>query len=152
MCLAWGGPPFPLPVKAIMSAKGAQTDVCVSLVIEVPDTSADEVVITEQSVELKSGAFRVELFDAVSPSDHQTMVTKKPKSFDVVVRKKDSLKWWPRLAKTTAKLHFISVNWSRWIERDSDDEGGVGEKLANLADDDYQKLSSDSGGSDEGHS
>lgn len=46
----------------------------------------------------------------------------KPRGIEIILKKKDTSIWWPRLAKTTKKLHYITVDWDRWIDEDDEEE------------------------------
>jgi hypothetical protein len=89
-----------------------------------------------------------ELFGEIVPKDADTKCARVGLGLLVTLRKRDSRIWWPRLAKTTQKLHNVSVDWNRWIE-DEDDAppAAAGEiELPNTADADF--TSSDSAGDD----
>lgn len=68
----------------------------------------------------------LELFAEIDPTQSKFIV--RPRGTEIVLHKVDDKVWWPRLAKTTKKLHYVSVDWNRWIDSESDDEGnGVGD-------------------------
>ena len=67
---------------------------------------------------------RLELFAEIDET--QTKFVNRPRGTEIVLKKKDDSVWWPRLAKTTTKLHYVSVDWNRWIDSSSDDEGKEG--------------------------
>ena len=61
----------------------------------------------------------VELFAEIDESESRYVV--RQRGVEISLKKKDESIWWPRLAKTTTKLHWISVDWAKWVDS-SDDE------------------------------
>jgi hypothetical protein len=83
-----------------------------------------------------------ELFQEISPVDRETKCQKVGGYWQLTLRKRDSRIWWPRLAKTSQKLHNVGVDWSKWIEDEDadaveakDDSEGI--DLPNCADCDF---------------
>jgi len=62
----------------------------------------------------------IELFNEIDVEQSRYLV--KPRGIEIVLKKNDTSVWWPRLAKTTKKLHYISVDWDRWVDEDDEDE------------------------------
>ncbi|EAY06282.1 hypothetical protein TVAG_475160 [Trichomonas vaginalis G3] len=44
------------------------------------------------------------------------------RGIEVVLKKKDASVWWPRLAKTTKKLSYVTVDWDKWVDEDDDED------------------------------
>jgi hypothetical protein len=66
-----------------------------------------------------SYANTVELYAEVD--HHASKYLVRPRGVEIALVKKDASVWWPRLAKGMAKLHWLTVDWSRWVDS-SDDE------------------------------
>ena len=64
----------------------------------------------------------LELYGEVDAKDELSKYVIRPRGIDIALKKKDESVWWPRLAKTTKKLHYISVDWNRWVDEDEEDE------------------------------
>lgn len=62
---------------------------------------------------------KLELFAEIDPSQSRYVV--RPRGIEICLKKKDDTVWWPRLAKATVKLHYVSVDWNKWVDS-SDDE------------------------------
>jgi hypothetical protein len=93
-----------------------------------------------------------ELFEEIVANDKETKYVKLGGSLQLTLRKRDSRVWWPRLGKTTQKLHNVSVDWNKWIE-DEDDapkapEGEI--ELANTADADFTSSDTSDDSGDDG--
>jgi hypothetical protein len=93
-----------------------------------------------------------EVFEEICPVDRDTKYQRSGRYFQVILRKRDSRIWWPRLAKTSQKLHNVSIDWDKWIEdEDADADAKDGSdciELPNCADADF--TSSDDSDHDEG--
>jgi hypothetical protein len=59
-----------------------------------------------------------ELFEDVIPDDPETKYNKFGRYLQLNLRKKDSDIWWPRLAKTSNKLHHVRIDWEKWADDD----------------------------------
>jgi hypothetical protein len=66
-----------------------------------------------------SYANSVELFNEIDEAQSKYVV--RPRGVEIALAKKDTSVWWPRLVKPTGKLHWLTVDWSRWVDS-SDDE------------------------------
>ena len=62
----------------------------------------------------------VELFEEIVVEESSYLV--RPRGIEMKLKKKDTSIWWPRLAKTTKKLHYITVDWNRWVDEDDDED------------------------------
>ena len=62
---------------------------------------------------------KLEIFAEIDPSQSRYVV--RPRGIEISLKKKGETVWWPRLAKTTVKLHYVSVDWGKWVDS-SDDE------------------------------
>ena len=62
----------------------------------------------------------IELFEEIVVEESSYLV--RPRGIEMKLKKKDTSIWWPRLAKTTKKLHYVSVDWDRWVDEDDDDD------------------------------
>lgn len=81
----------------------------------------------------------IELFEEIVVEESHYLV--RPRGIEMKLRKKDTSIWWPRLAKTTKKLHYVSVDWNRWVDEDDEDDkkndfGWDGSEGMNFDDDD----------------
>ncbi|KAH0795897.1 co-chaperone protein daf-41-like [Histomonas meleagridis] len=63
---------------------------------------------------------KIELFAEIEKAESKYIV--RPSGIEIVLKKKDQTVWWPRLAKTTVKLHYVSVDWNRWVDSSDDDD------------------------------
>jgi hypothetical protein len=61
----------------------------------------------------------LELFNDIDTAASKYVV--RPRGIEISLAKKDAAVWWPRLIKATTKLHYVTVDWSRWVDS-SDDE------------------------------
>jgi hypothetical protein len=93
-----------------------------------------------------------ELFEEIVPNDTDTKCVKLGRSQQITLRKRDSRIWWPRLGKTTQKLHNVSIDWDRWIEDEVDaPNAGEGEiELPNTADADFTSSDTSSDNDNDG--
>jgi hypothetical protein len=64
-------------------------------------------------------ANNVELYSDIDEAQSKFVV--RPRGVEIALAKKDSAIWWPRLVKGASKLHWLTVDWSRWVDS-SDDE------------------------------
>jgi hypothetical protein len=64
--------------------------------------------------------YTFQLFEDVLPDDPDTKYNKYGRYLQLNLRKKDSSIWWPRLAKTTNKLHHVRIDWEKWVEGEDD--------------------------------
>jgi hypothetical protein len=64
-------------------------------------------------------ASNIELFSDIDETASRFVV--RHRGIEVILAKKDTKVWWPRLLKATGKFHSITVDWSRWVDS-SDDE------------------------------
>ena len=62
----------------------------------------------------------VELFAEVDET--QSLYVVRQRGIELSLKKKDESVWWPRLAKTTTKLNWITVDWAKWVDSSDDDE------------------------------
>ena len=62
----------------------------------------------------------LELFEEVVVEESSYLV--RPRGIEISLKKKDTTIWWPRLSKNTRKLHYVSVDWNRWVDEDDDEE------------------------------
>jgi hypothetical protein len=88
----------------------------------------------------------IELFSDIDETASRFVV--RPRGIEVILAKKDTKVWWPRLLKATGKFHWVTVDWSRWVDSSGDepskpdfnwnpDEGG------NFGEDENDSSSSD---------
>jgi prostaglandin-E synthase len=91
--------------------------------------------------------YAFELFAAIVPNDGETKYAKLGRCVQLTLRKKDSRVWWPRLAKTQAKLHNVQINWAKWIDDDNAPTASEGDdeavELPNTADAEMTSSGSD---------
>lgn len=79
----------------------------------------------------------LELFNEIDPNDKETKYFKLGGYIKINLRKRDSTIWWPRLAKTQQKLHYVQVDWARWVDSDDESECDDGSfEMPNLTDQD----------------
>ncbi len=73
-------------------------------------------------------AVDLQLFGAINPESSKINVTHREVS--VVLKKAESGPYWPRLLKSSQKMHFIHTDFSKWIDEDEEDEeeAGAGEE------------------------
>jgi prostaglandin-E synthase len=67
----------------------------------------------------KSYTAEVELFGEVIQAESHFVV--RHRGVEIALAKKDKALWWPRLAKTTSRLHYITVDWNRWVDSSEDE-------------------------------
>lgn len=94
--------------------------------------------------------YTLELFQEIAEEDKETKYTKLGRYLQINLRKRNTKIWWPRLAKTTQKLHNVKIDWEKWIDDDEADADDLsGDELPNTADKDFTS-SSDSDDENEG--
>lgn len=83
----------------------------------------------------------LELYEETLVEESKYLV--RPRGIEIVMKKKDTSIWWPRLAKTTKKLHYVSVDWDKWVDEDDEEEkqgfnwgGADGMDFGGMEDDD----------------
>jgi hypothetical protein len=59
-----------------------------------------------------------ELFEEVLPDHPETKYNKFGRYLQLNLKKKDPAIWWPRLAKTSRKLHHVRIDWEKWVDDD----------------------------------
>lgn len=62
----------------------------------------------------------LELFDSVD--EEKSKVTVSHRDISLVLVKTEAGPFWPRLLKSTQKMHFIHTDFSKWIDEDEEDE------------------------------
>lgn len=70
-------------------------------------------------VEDKTYQCEVVLFSEIDEKESHYVV--RPRGIEIALKKKDESIWWPRLAEQSGRLHWITVDWNRWVDS-SDDE------------------------------
>jgi hypothetical protein len=95
----------------------------------------------------------VELYADVDHAQSKYVV--RPRGVEIALVKKDASVWWPRLIKGTAKAHWLSVDWNRWVDSSEDEpakpdfnwnpgEGaGIGHHCSSCSSDDDEAAASD---------
>lgn len=93
--------------------------------------------IQNEKIEFHNGSFRFightpadnhdydynfELFEEIVPDSNETRYSKFGRYTQLNLRKRNTLKWWPRLAKTDKKLHNVAIDWEKWVDDDGDEE------------------------------
>lgn len=133
--------------------KWAQDRNKVFITITVPDVKEVELVFGEQSFYFKGEShgtkydYELELYGPIAAADRETKHSIYGHSIQIQLRKSDTTKWWPRLAKTENKLGNIEIDWDKWIEDEfgSDNENENPNdgsfELTNCADDDFTSSS-----------
>ena len=122
------------------------------ITIKLQDIQNEEIIFNEDSFVFKARAngqdwdYKLELFDPVSHLDKETKYTKFGRYTQLNIRKKDTTKWWPRLAKTPKKLGNVGIDWEKWIDDDQaddvvPDDGSF--DITNSADADFTSSSDD---------
>jgi hypothetical protein len=61
-----------------------------------------------------------QLFEDILPDHSETKYNKFGRYLQLNLRKKVDSIWWPRLAKTTNKLHHVRIDWEKWVEGEDD--------------------------------
>lgn len=64
-------------------------------------------------------AFEIELFKEVK-EDLQFKV--KGRNVEIVIDKKESGDYWPRLQKENVKLRYLNIDWNKWRDEDDEDD------------------------------
>ncbi|EAU33895.1 conserved hypothetical protein [Aspergillus terreus NIH2624] len=78
----------------------------------------------------------LELYAEIDPENSK--VNHSDREVELVLRKKElKEEYWPRLLKTTQKIHFLKTDFDKWVDEDEQDEA---------ADDDYANNFGDFGG------
>jgi hypothetical protein len=106
----------------------AQDRTRVFVTIKLQDIQDEQITFTETGFTLKcetrspSGSYdcTVELFAAIDPDDAETKINKFGRYTQLNLRKKDVQTWWPRLARTTEKLHYVRIDWAKWVDDEDD--------------------------------
>jgi len=104
----------------------AQRKDTVLLTIQVEDCKEPQIDVQPTSLHFKGfgGAERhtyegtIEFYAEVNPEKVKKAIT--GRSIELVIHKKESGPYWPRLTKDKAKVHWIKVDFTKW--KDSDDE------------------------------
>ena len=66
--------------------------------------------------------YKFELFEEIVPDAEETKYAKFGRYTQLNMRKRNTLKWWPRLAKTSKKLHNVAIDWEKWVDNDNDED------------------------------
>lgn len=88
----------------------------------------------------------LELFGNIDPESRDTKYAIFGRNVKIELKKNDARSWWPRLAKTTNKLHNVKIDWERWVdnEEDFDDDLQAKEEVlsssSSSSDDEEQKV------------
>ena len=75
-------------------------------------------------------AVDLEFFDTVVPAESQKSTTGRNISF-ILLKEKDDQPYWPRLVKDTKKLHYIAVDFTKWVDEDEEDSKGGNDFMGN---------------------
>ena len=100
----------------------------VYVTIKLQDIQDEEVSIDEGFFVFKGKAngsdwdYKLELYDNICHNDKETKYVKFGRYMQLNFRKKDTTKWWPRLAKTPKKLANVGIDWEKWIDDDQADD------------------------------
>ncbi|OJZ84649.1 hypothetical protein ASPFODRAFT_209134 [Aspergillus luchuensis CBS 106.47] len=63
----------------------------------------------------------LDLFAEIDPENSK--VNHSDREVELVLRKKElKEEYWPRLLKTTQKIHFLKTNFDKWVDEDEQDE------------------------------
>jgi hypothetical protein len=81
---------------------------------------------------LKEYDMTLELFDEIAPDHVETRFVKFGRYLQINLWKAHPEKWWPRLAKTTQKLHNVRIDWEKWVD---EPEEGSDFKIPNFTED-----------------
>ena len=68
-------------------------------------------------------AVSLELFGSVDVSNSKISVA--DRNVSMILAKSEPGPFWPRLLKTTQKMHFIHTDFSKWIDEDEEAEEGA---------------------------
>jgi len=75
--------------------------------------------------EKKTHEVTINLFKEIDPD--KTLQSPKGRNFEMVLYKRESGPFWPRLTKENKKFHWLKSDFNKWQDEDeSDDEGGNG--------------------------
>jgi hypothetical protein len=104
----------------------AQDRTRVFVTIKLQDIENESVTFGEASFTFKGRTrspsavydFPLELFAEILPDDEETKISQFGRYTQLNIRKKDITVWWPRLAKTTERLHNLRIDWEKWVEED----------------------------------
>ncbi|EAW13246.1 Hsp90 cochaperone SBA1 [Aspergillus clavatus NRRL 1] len=98
--------------------------------LKTPDVpkSASELTITPTNVtftgESKKGVkyhVSLDLYGEIDPENSKVNHT--DREVELVLRKKElKEEYWPRLVKTTQRLHFLKTDFDKWVDEDEQDE------------------------------
>ena len=69
--------------------------------------------------------YTFELFEEIVPDAEETKYAKYGRYTQLNMRKRNTLKWWPRLAKTNKKLHNVAIDWEKWVDNDEDEDANT---------------------------
>jgi prostaglandin-E synthase len=100
----------------------------VLVTIEVHDAQDPKISLTANSFTFTGASDKgdikfnttIELFEEIVVEESHYLV--RPRGIEMKLMKKDTSIWWPRLAKTTKKLHYVTVDWNRWVDEDDEEE------------------------------
>jgi len=106
----------------------AQRKDTILLSIQVDNSSDAQIDVQPTSIHFKgsAGAERhcyqgtIEFYAEVDPQ--QVRKVNMGRSIELVVHKKESGPYWPRLTKEKAKVHWIKVDFTKWKDEDEEDE------------------------------
>ena len=122
----------------------AQDRTRVFVTVKLQDIQNEEITFAEErfvfkghTLDSKVYGTDLELFGEILPDDPETKYVKYGRYLQLNLRKKDSTKWWPRLAKTDKKLHNVKIDWEKWVDDQDDDLVGGGDdgfEIPNAAD------------------
>ncbi|KAL4894962.1 HSP20-like chaperone [Aspergillus ambiguus] len=85
----------------------------------------------------------LELYAEIDPENSK--VNHSDREVELVLRKKElKEEYWPRLLKTTQKIHFLKTDFDKWVDEDEQDEAGDDDYANNFGD--FGGLGGDQGG------
>jgi len=100
------------------------------LTISVPDVSKEKIKLDVQPTKLTfqgysetkkaTYAVQLEFYAEIDPS--ASKINHTPRDVEMVLQKKElDEKFWPRLLKDKAKVHFLKTDFDKWVDEDEQD-------------------------------
>uniref|UniRef100_A0A6B2LNI9 CS domain-containing protein n=1 Tax=Arcella intermedia TaxID=1963864 RepID=A0A6B2LNI9_9EUKA len=110
------------------TCRWAQRKDSVFLTLDIADVKNESIDVSDTKLTFKGTSNNIpyevvfEFFEEVTKEGSKWAVH--GKSTELAIKKKTPA-FWPRLTKSKAKLQWLSIDWSRWVDEDDAEDGDI---------------------------
>lgn len=103
---------------------------CTDIKVDV-DEAAQKLLFSATSGEAKYG-LELELFEAIVKDESKWNTKGRNVIMSISKKDKEQEEWWPRLTKEKGKNPLITIDWAKWKDPDSEDEGANDDPMGGM--------------------